>query len=61
MTRRGFSLVEMCVVVMIGLVLLFALLPVALELWKHRRQVDDVIEDVVEDLEDIVRERRADD
>jgi membrane-associated protein len=38
-----------------------SLLPVALELWKHRRQVDDVIEDVVEDLEDIVRERRADD
>ena len=36
MTRRGFSLVEMCVVVMIGLVLLFALLPVALGLLRQQ-------------------------
>ena len=36
MTRRGFSLVEMCVVVMIGIVLLFALLPVAMGLLRQQ-------------------------
>ena len=36
MTRRGFSLVEMCVVVMIGVVLLFALLPVAMGLLRQQ-------------------------
>ena len=36
MRRRGFSLVEMCVVVMIGVVLLFALLPVALGLLRQQ-------------------------
>ena len=35
-TRRGFSLVEMCVVVMIGVVLLFALLPVAMGLLRQQ-------------------------
>ncbi len=35
MTRRGVSLVEMCVVVMIGVVLLFALLPVTLGLLRQ--------------------------
>jgi prepilin-type N-terminal cleavage/methylation domain-containing protein len=35
-TRRGFSLVEMCVVVMIGVVLLFALLPVATGLLRQQ-------------------------
>ncbi len=34
--RRGFSLVEICVVVMIGVVLLFALLPVALGLLRQQ-------------------------
>jgi type II secretory pathway pseudopilin PulG len=33
---RGFSLVEMCVVVMIGVVLLFALLPVAMGLLRQQ-------------------------
>jgi hypothetical protein len=36
MRRRGTSLVEMCVVVMIGLALLFALLPVALGLLRQQ-------------------------
>ena len=36
MTRRGVSLIEMCVVVMIGVVLLFALLPVALGLLRQQ-------------------------
>ncbi len=36
MRRRGFSLVEMCVVVMIGVVLLFALLPVAIGLLRQQ-------------------------
>lgn len=36
MTRRGFSLVEMCVVVMIGVVLLFALLPVSMDLLRQQ-------------------------
>ena len=36
MTRRGFSLVEMCVVVMIGVVLLFALLPLATGLLRQQ-------------------------
>ncbi|HVO51517.1 MAG TPA: type II secretion system protein [Thermoanaerobaculia bacterium] len=36
MTRRGFSLVEMCIVVMIGVVLLFALLPVATGLLRQQ-------------------------
>jgi prepilin-type N-terminal cleavage/methylation domain-containing protein len=35
-TRRGFSLVEMCVVVMIGVVLMFALLPVATGLLRQQ-------------------------
>ncbi len=36
MRRRGFSLVEMSVVVMIGIVLLFALLPVAMGLLRQQ-------------------------
>jgi prepilin-type N-terminal cleavage/methylation domain-containing protein len=36
MRRRGFSLVEMTVVVMIGVVLLFALLPVAMGLLRQQ-------------------------
>lgn len=36
MTRRGFSLVEMSVVVLIGVVLLFALLPVAIGLLRQQ-------------------------
>lgn len=36
MRSRGVSLIEMCIVVMIGLVLLFALLPVALGLLRQQ-------------------------
>lgn len=40
MNGRGVSLVELCVVVMIGLVLLFALLPVALGLLRQQAGLD---------------------
>ena len=36
MTRRGFSLVEMCVVVLVGVVLLFSLLPVTTGLLRQQ-------------------------
>ncbi len=36
MSRRAFSLVEMCVVVLIGVVLLFALLPLAIGLLRQQ-------------------------
>ena len=36
MTRRGFSFVETCVVLLIGVVLLFALLPVAIGLLRQQ-------------------------
>lgn len=37
-------------------VVVVSLLPMAYELWKHRREIDDVVEDIVEDIEDIVHE-----
>lgn len=40
MTRRGVSLVEMCVVVMIGVALLFSLLPVALGLLRQQASLN---------------------
>lgn len=40
MRRRGFSLAEMCVVVLIGVVLLFSLLPVSLGLLRQQAGLD---------------------
>ena len=62
-TTLGFFLGEIDFVknnieVAILAIVVLSLLPVAFELWKHRRQVDDVVEDVVEDIEDILDERR---
>jgi len=49
--------IEIAIIAIVAL----SLLPVAFELWKHRREVDDVVEDVLEDLGDLLQERGTDD
>lgn len=49
--------IEIAIIAIVAL----SLLPVAYELWKHRREVDDVVEDVIEDVGDLLHERRTED
>jgi membrane-associated protein len=61
-TTLGFFLGEIDIVkenieIAILAIVAVSLLPVAFELWKHRREVDDVVEDVVDDIEDMLQHR----